>query len=80
MHFRLLYILITDLQQCVLPDVFWTKTDYVKHFCSYIYRESKTSEYLGYPYHDVFLEQGIFVSNIRIQQQQLFNIYYIIFL
>ncbi|KAJ8959046.1 hypothetical protein NQ318_022301 [Aromia moschata] len=56
---RLLYLLVTKLQNCKLPDNFVSIDIYTKRYCSFIFKEAVTSEMLGYPYHDIFLEQVV---------------------
>ncbi|XP_074034679.1 UPF0764 protein C16orf89 homolog isoform X2 [Leptinotarsa decemlineata] len=58
---RLLYLQIQRLQGCKIPDEYRSTSfnDYTEKFCSYIYKEAKTNEYLGYPYHDIFMEQVV---------------------
>ncbi|KAG5895893.1 hypothetical protein JTB14_000507 [Gonioctena quinquepunctata] len=56
---RLLYLQIQRLQGCKIPNTYLATPDYTKKFCSYIYKEAITNEFLGFPYHDIFLEQVV---------------------
>lgn len=40
--------------RCIVSET----ASYIHAFCSLILKESRTNEYLNYPQHDIFLEQG----------------------
>ncbi|KAJ8923299.1 hypothetical protein NQ315_001857 [Exocentrus adspersus] len=58
--YRLLYLEIIKLRGCTLPDKYSSDSSkLINVYCSYIYKEAKTSEKLGFPHHDIFLEQVV---------------------
>lgn len=54
---RLLYFQIINLKNCKSESLL-NNFDYIKHICTFIYKEAKTNQYLDYAYHDIFLEQS----------------------
>ncbi|CAH1116875.1 unnamed protein product [Phaedon cochleariae] len=56
---RLLYLQIKKLQGCTFPGDPSSTEKYIKKFCSYIFKEARTNQMLGFPYHDIFLEQVV---------------------
>lgn len=60
LFFRLLYMQVVRLRGCVFPKKYKYISEYISKYCSYIYKEAKTSEKLNFPHYDIFLEQGKF--------------------
>ncbi|XP_018561138.1 UPF0764 protein C16orf89 homolog [Anoplophora glabripennis] len=56
---RLLYMQIIRLHDCIPPKKYGDMSEFSRIYCSYIYKEAKTSERLNFPHYDIFLEQVV---------------------
>lgn len=53
---RLLYLKIARLRNCKIDNYILEK--FIQSYCSLMLKEAKTNEHLGFPQHDIFLEQS----------------------